>query len=123
MLVRTLEECKTFSAGDESLLKEILHPDRQDLDIRYSLAWATVKPGQKTLAHTLTCAEVYYIISGQGRMHIGSEKKAVKQDDTIYIPPKAVQFIENTAQEDLVFLCIVDPAWQPEAEQILSNES
>ena len=73
MLVRTLEECKTFSAGDKSLLKEILHPGRQDLDIRYSLAWATVKPGQKTLAHTLTCAEVYYIISGQGRMHIGSE--------------------------------------------------
>jgi mannose-6-phosphate isomerase-like protein (cupin superfamily) len=123
MLVRTLEECKTFIAGDRSLLKEILHPDREDLDIRYSLAWATVKPGQKTLAHTLTRAEVYYIIRGQGRMHIDNEEETVKSNDTIYIPPKAVQFIENTAQEELVFLCIVDPPWQPEAEQILSDRS
>jgi mannose-6-phosphate isomerase-like protein (cupin superfamily) len=123
MLVRTLEECNTFTAGDKSLLKEILHPDRHDLNIRYSLAWATVKPGQKTLAHTLMCAEVYYIIRGHGRMHINKEEKAVQQNDTIYIPPHAVQFIENTTQEELVFLCIVDPAWRPEAEQILSNRS
>lgn len=121
MLVRTLEQCKTFTAGDGSLLREILHPDRHHLDIRYSLAWATIEPGHKTLAHLLTCAEVYYIIRGQGRMHINNEEKTVKENDTIYIPPKAVQFIENTAREKLEFLCIVDPAWQPEAERILSD--
>jgi mannose-6-phosphate isomerase-like protein (cupin superfamily) len=56
-------------------------------------------------------------------MHIDNEEETVKSNDTIYIPPKAVQFIENTAQEELVFLCIVDPPWQPEAEQILSDRS
>ncbi len=123
MLVRTLEECKIFTAGDRSLLKEILHPDRQNLDIRYSLAWATIDPGQKTLAHTLLHTEVYYIIKGQGRMHIDNEVKAIKASDTIYIPPGAAQFIENTARENLIFLCIVDPAWQPEAERILNDRS
>ncbi len=123
MLVRTLEECKNFTAGDRSLLKEILHPDRQNLDIRYSLAWATIDPGQKTLAHTLLHTEVYYIIKGQGRMHIDNEVKAIKASDTIYIPPGAAQFIENTARENLIFLCIVDPAWQPEAERILNDRS
>ena len=123
MLVRTLEECKTFTAGDGSLLREILHPDRHHLDIRYSLAWVTIEPEHKTLPHTLTHAEVYYIIRGQGLMHINNEEKTVKENDTIYIPPRAVQFIENTARENLEFLCIVDPAWQPEAERILSDES
>lgn len=123
MLVRTLEECKIFTAGDRSLLKEILHPDRQNLDIRYSLAWATIGPGQKTVAHTLLHSEVYYIIKGQGRMHIDNEVKAIKANDTIYIPPGAAQFIENTTRENLVFLCIVDPAWQPEAERILNDRS
>jgi mannose-6-phosphate isomerase-like protein (cupin superfamily) len=35
----------------------------------------------------------------------------------IYIPPKGVQYIENTGDSDLEFLCIVDPPWFPEAEE------
>lgn len=37
----------------------------------------------------------------------------------IDIPPEAVQWIENTGKTDLVFICIVDPAWCPEDEKIL----
>ena len=52
-------------------------------------------------------------------MHIDDETTEVSPGDTIYIPPQAVQWIENTGSDDLEFLCIVDPAWQPNAEELV----
>jgi mannose-6-phosphate isomerase-like protein (cupin superfamily) len=62
---------------------------------------------------------VYYILSGEGVMHIDEEKATVSAGNVVYIPPFARQYIENTENSDLVFLCIVDPAWRAENEQIL----
>jgi len=121
MYIKHLKDCPEFIAGDNSLLREILNPKKEDLTIRYSLAWAMVKPGEKTLPHKLKNSEVYYIIKGTGKMCINNEKKLVEKNDTIYIPPDAVQFIENTGKENLEFLCIVDPAWTPETETILKD--
>ncbi len=52
-------------------------------------------------------------------MHIDEESAEISPGDTIYIPPQAVQWIENTGSDDLEFLCIVDPAWQPNAEELV----
>jgi len=122
VLVKKLAECRSFIAGDGSLLKEILHPLKQSLEVRYSLAHAILNPKQKTYPHILEHTEVYYILTGHGRMHINNEEKEVNKDDTIYIPPGSVQFIENTAGENLEFLCIVDPAWKPEIERIVPGD-
>jgi mannose-6-phosphate isomerase-like protein (cupin superfamily) len=118
MYVKKLRECKPFIGGDGSLLREILHPNKQEVDIRYSLAWASLAPRKKTTAHILDHAEVYHVLRGKGRMHINREVTEVIRNDTVYIPSGAVQFIENTADEDLEFLCIVDPAWRPEIERV-----
>lgn len=101
----------------------MLHPDKQDLALRYSLAHAVVPPGATTLAHRMRTSEVYFIIQGQGRMHIDEEVSEVGSNDTIYIPPRATQYIHNTGQEDLKFICIVDPAWRMEDEEILPSHS
>jgi len=37
----------------------------------------------------------------------------------IYVPPEARQRIRNTGEDELGFICIVDPAWRPEDEEIL----
>ncbi|KPK73848.1 hypothetical protein AMJ87_00465 [candidate division WOR_3 bacterium SM23_60] len=121
MLIRKLGNITPFVAGDRSLLKEIFHPDKHSIDIHYSLAWASVKPQHKTQPHTLAYAEVYHIIKGRGRIHINNETKDVVETDTIYIPPRAIQFIKNTGQTDLEFLCIVDPAWQPNIESVIEQ--
>ena len=76
MFIRDLNECEEFRAGDNSILRELLHPDKAEIAINYSLAHA------------------------------------------IYIPPDSLQFIQNTGTNDLVFLCIVDPAWKKENETI-----
>lgn len=121
MLVRSLSECAEFFAGDGSLLRELLHPDKMKADIRYSLAHARVAPGEATRPHRLVASEVYYILAGCGRMFIGDESQAVGTGCTIYIPPGATQFIENTGHDELVFLCIVDPAWQKQNEEIVPD--
>ena len=119
MLVRKLSGTVSFEAGDGSMLREILHPDKQAVKLGYSLAWATVK--KETYPHTLKYAEVYHIIKGRGRMHVNSEVREVVATDTVYIPPGAVQYIENTGEAELEFLCIVDPAWQPEIESVIKS--
>ncbi|MBN1359910.1 MAG: cupin domain-containing protein [Sedimentisphaerales bacterium] len=121
MLVRSLSDCQEFNAGDGSLLRELLHPDKAPLEIRYSLAHATVPPGQATKPHRLGSAEVYYIIQGFGEMAIDNEREPVEPGCTVYIPPGATQWIDNTGDHELGFLCIVDPAWQPQDEEVLAN--
>ena len=119
MIIKSLDGMFRFAAGDSSILKELLHPDKETLDIGYSLAHAVVRPGEKTLPHRLKSSEVYYVLEGRGLMHIDSERAEVKEGQAVYIPPLAVQFIENTGPNDLAFLCIVDPAWRSGEEEIL----
>jgi len=120
MLIQKLHACPEFVAGDGTLLRELLHPDKQPLQLRYSLAQAIVPVGQTSMPHALTTSEVYYILSGSGEMHIDGEKQPVEPGDAIYIPPNARQFIHNSGTEPLVFICIVDPAWRKEDETIMT---
>lgn len=121
MFVKFLKDCREFIAGDGSILRELLHPEKAGLSVRYSLAHATVKAGQKTKPHKLKSSEVYYVMAGQGLMHIDQEIFEVGAECVIYIPPNAVQYIENTGDSDLKFLCIVDPAWRKKDEQVLDG--
>lgn len=121
MLVQKLNACAEFIAGDSTRLRELLHPDKQALELRYSLAHATVAVGQTSQPHSLKTSEVYYILSGSGEMHIDDEVQPVEPGDAVYIPPDARQFIYNCGNEPLVFICIVDPAWRQEDETVYAE--
>ncbi len=123
MFVQKLNACEEFVAGDGTLLCELLHPDKQSLELRYSLAYAIVPVGRTSIPHSLKTSEVYYILSGNGEMHIDGETKPVEAGDAVYIPPEAKQFIHNSGTESLVFICIVDPAWRQEDETIYEDEA
>jgi mannose-6-phosphate isomerase-like protein (cupin superfamily) len=120
LLVKKLEECPAFQAGDETRLRELLHP-RNDAaaDIHYSLAHAALLPGESSLPHTLASSEVYFILSGTGSIYVGEEEAEVGPGDTIYVPHGAVQYLRNTGSGPLTFLCIVEPAWREEDEAVL----
>jgi mannose-6-phosphate isomerase-like protein (cupin superfamily) len=119
MLIKKLSECKEIISGDKCILRELINPLKDDTAIRYSLAHAKVEPGEKSVPHKLKNTELYYIMQGEGVMHIDKETAEVKENDAVYIPPNAVQYIENTGEKDLVFLAIVDPPWCAEEEEIL----
>jgi mannose-6-phosphate isomerase-like protein (cupin superfamily) len=118
MIIKPLLSCPEFIAGDNTILREILHPDKEQLALRYSLAHARVEPGKTSWQHKLSTSEIYYIMEGEGIMHIGEESARVGPGDTVYIPPDSVQFIHNSGKSTLVFLCIVDPAWRKEDETV-----
>jgi mannose-6-phosphate isomerase-like protein (cupin superfamily) len=117
MLVKRLQECGAIVANDLTELRELLHPDHDGVPLGYSLAHAVIQPGRRSIRHHLEGrSEVYYLVSGRGRMHIDAEARDVRAGDALLIPAGAVQFLENTGDEPLEFLAIVEPAWQSEAD-------
>jgi mannose-6-phosphate isomerase-like protein (cupin superfamily) len=119
MLIKRLNDCKEITSGDRTRLRELLHPARDAVAMRCSLAEARLAPGERSRSHKLKTSEVYYLVRGSGMMHIGNEAAEVTTGDAVYIPPNSNQWLENTGREEIEFLCIVDPAWRPEDEQVL----
>jgi len=119
MFVRDLKECEEIVAGDKTLLRELFNPRKDPVELGYSLAVARVRPGGRTLRHRLRSSEVYYLLQGEGEMSIDDETRRVEAGQAVYIPPGARQSIRNTGSEELVFVCLVDPAWRREDEEIL----
>jgi mannose-6-phosphate isomerase-like protein (cupin superfamily) len=121
ILIKKLEECPQFLAGDRTHLREILHPRNDRASTQYSIAYASLPAGEASLPHALASSEVYYILSGGGIIHVNEEEAAVGPGDAVYIPPGAVQSIRNISNTTLAFLCIVEPAWREEDEVVLTS--
>lgn len=124
MLIRDIRDGVHERVMDNSLLCELLHPGREAAPpaMRYSIAHARVPAGERTFPHRLkTASEVYYILDGEGCMHIDGETASVRPGQAIYIPPGAVQWIESTGASDLVFLCLVDPMWREDEEELIGR--
>jgi mannose-6-phosphate isomerase-like protein (cupin superfamily) len=107
-------------AADGTPLKELLSPTRDNVATHYSLALARLPRGQKSLSHRLkTSSEVYIVTEGTGIIHVEDEAAEVEPGVLVYIPPGALQWIENSGDSDLVFYCIVDPPWRPDDESVV----
>jgi mannose-6-phosphate isomerase-like protein (cupin superfamily) len=115
----TLGDRPEFLAGDHTVLRELLHPAKQPVTLGYSVAHGTLAPGVRSKWHRLTSAEVYYIIAGQGRLSVDNSVAAVESGSVVYVPPGGKQSLENTGPTAIEFLCLVDPAWRPEDEEVL----
>ena len=122
MLIRDIKDCNYFKALDNTILCELLHPEREneDLKINYSIAHAILKAGESSLVHRLkTSIEIYYILEGNGIMHIDNESEDVQPGQVIYIPANSKQYIENTGSNQLKFLAMVYPMWDKEDEELI----
>jgi mannose-6-phosphate isomerase-like protein (cupin superfamily) len=123
MIVKDIQKCSCFQAVDNTTLCELLHPEREGLNLPYSLAFALLSPGKASLPHMLRgSSEVYYFLQGEGRMHIEDEIVDIKAGQAVYIPPGSRQFIQNSGIEDLKFLCIVCPVWRKDNDVVFEAE-
>jgi len=119
MLLKKLKDIPQFTAGDKTILREVLHPKNDAIEMNYSIAHAIVLVGEKSLPHILHGrSEVYYILSGMGEVHINEERQVMEKGDTVFIPAGACQWIENVGEVDLVFLAMVSPPWSEESEEV-----
>lgn len=119
MLVSRHADCPEFLAGDHTHLRELLHPDKSGARVGYSLAYGYLEPGRQSLLHRLRSSEVYYVLSGEGVFTVGERSVAVSRGDVVYVPPGESQTVLNQGAERLEFLCLVDPAWKPDDEDVL----
>lgn len=119
MFIRDISHRDEIIAGDNTLLKEMFNPLKDDLELRYSLSVARVQQDGVTYLHSLKNSEVYFLLKGTAEFRIDNEKAVVGAGQVVYVPPGAVQQVANVGGEELIFVCIVDPAWQAEDEQIM----
>lgn len=119
MYIRSILDCEEKIVVDNTNLRELINPSILGLKIRYSLARARIKPGETSYKHRLKSSEVYLILEGKGKMHIDDEVEEVSPGNIIYIPPNSIQYIENIGGQDLIFLCIVDPAWKQAEDELV----
>jgi len=116
VLVRRSAACREIIANDGCRLRELLHPAHDGSALPYSLAVAVVASGQATHPHWLAQHEVYLVIRGRGRMHIGAEVEELGAGDSVVIPPGARQWIENLGEGELAFVALVSPPWRAEGD-------
>lgn len=94
---------------DYKLLKgqEYYDPEKENHCMKGILytAYAMLQPGKAYEAHSHgDHEEVYYIISGEGEMTVGSEKREIRDGDAVFIPAGDIHTIANTGKDFLTFL-------------------
>ena len=125
MLLRKLSDLKPFVTKDKSLIREFFHPlhetsKQAPRNIPFSIALATVRPGQKTLRHIHeTSTEFYYITKGVGIIQLNAKKESIEENTLIYIPAKTKHTVTNTGKDDLLILCICNPPYSHEDTRII----
>ena len=118
MRIKKLQDAELLLAGDQTRLRELFHPEREGLDLPYSLAHAFLEPGTGSLPHRLRGSELYYFLRGRGVFYLEGQQQEVGAETLVWVPPMAEQWVRNTGTERLEFLCIVAPPWTPEGDHL-----
>ena len=121
-MVKKISDSTCFKAGDHTWLRELLHPTNDNVGIGFSLAHAYLEAGEASLPHRLISnSETYFILEGEGTISINDEVHGIGQNDTVHVPPNAVQSVQNTGSGRLVFLCVVSPPWLAADEEVFGQ--
>jgi mannose-6-phosphate isomerase-like protein (cupin superfamily) len=57
--------------------------------------------------------ETYYVLKGEGRMVVDGRERVVRPGDAILISPPEKHQIFASSTDDLEFLVVCAPAWEP----------
>jgi mannose-6-phosphate isomerase-like protein (cupin superfamily) len=107
----SLKALEAFTTLDGSRIRELAGPAWTDAR-HQSLAEATVPPGGETAEHYHPRSEeLYYFVSGSGRMRLAEEEAEVHAGDCVVIVPGTPHKLWNPSSEPLVLLCCCAPAY------------
>ena len=119
MSIKENSKIEFIDGNEGAKIKQYFHPHNTLNGINYSIAQFSLEIGGKTKLHKIKSSEIYYILEGEGKLKIDDEVFRLKKDDSAYVPPNSKQTIENIGMENLRFLCIVEPAWKADEDEIL----
>lgn len=114
MHAANIADAAPFVTKDGSTIREVA--GRVSLPAQQqSLAEATVPVGAATEEHFhRVTEELYWFVSGTGRMRLDGEERDVRPGDCVVIPPGARHKLLNTGDEPLVLMCCCAPAYTHE---------
>ena len=121
MLMKSGQEVPAFIAGDGTWLKELLHPQRDGVNLPYSLAEAVLSGREASLPHVLESNETYFVLNGSGTLFLNGTPYPLESGDLVLVPAGTEQYLVNTTERPLRFLCIVDPPWTAEGEKVFHS--
>jgi mannose-6-phosphate isomerase-like protein (cupin superfamily) len=106
-----LDELESFITRDGSSIRELAGPSWTPAR-NQSLAEATLPAGGETAEHYHPRAEeLYYFVSGVGRMRLGESESPIRVGDCVVIPPGTAHKLWNPGPFPLVLLCCCAPAY------------
>lgn len=92
-------------------LKRMFNPETAGTEhLTFSVGYFAQGEGLKLHIHPES-EEVYYVVRGEGIVHLGNEKSPlpIGPDTAIYIPPGQIHGVENTGEDRLVICFFVAP--------------
>src|SRR5439155_13242543 len=112
MEIKNLADMQPFVTKDGSEIRELLAYRNSGIR-NQSLAEARLPVGSSTQEHYhARTEEIYFILTGTGRMRIEGELAEVKAGDAIAIPPGKKHKLWNTGPEVLRLLCCCSPCYE-----------
>jgi mannose-6-phosphate isomerase-like protein (cupin superfamily) len=79
------------------------------------LGTSTVDPGFTSNAHAHEDQEeIFYCVSGKGRIRVDDEQAPLEPGVTVYVPPRAVHQLINDGETKLKVVSAVAPPFIPE---------
>lgn len=120
-LIKRLEPGAEYYFVEGCFITELSNSEQ---DPAVSVARARVPVGGITRWHALSeVVERYLIEAGQGEVELGElPPQKVAPGDMVLIPAGCAQRIRNTGEEQLLFLAICSPRFQPDCYQDLEAE-
>jgi len=91
----------------------------------FCAGYVTLEPrGGQVPWHSQGQEEVYFVLSGEGEMCVGSERRILKAGQAAYIPPGEFHQLTNVGDEPLVMIYAYGPAgevshWRQELDGTL----
>jgi mannose-6-phosphate isomerase-like protein (cupin superfamily) len=113
MIVRNLKDKAvletTYIAHGGAIAQMIL--DRRILKEIGFLAIASLAPGKEIEAHVDPMEEIYFVLTGSGKMCVDDDSRQVGPGDATWIPAGSSHSLLNNGIEDLVILVVASPNW------------
>jgi mannose-6-phosphate isomerase-like protein (cupin superfamily) len=116
MIIVNRNSARAIKTRHGSELRPLI--DRTTSEItQCSLAEEVLLPGSAVAPHHhRELEEIYYILSGRGRMTVGEETSDVAEGDAVYVPRGASHTLENTGAEPIRLIVVCGPAFFYEDE-------
>jgi mannose-6-phosphate isomerase-like protein (cupin superfamily) len=112
--------CVPFVAQDDAIIRELCSPRNSSVR-NQSVAEATIPPGGYVREHYhRTTEELYYVLSGTGRMRIDGETREVTAGDLVVILPGKRHRIDNLGNDPLVLIVTCSPPYTVE-DQVMTG--